>query len=476
LKPVTEHYREIAREQMKDEYAKFLLPFFYPVSKGKRDGGFATLPDPSAFMERGKKIRANVLAGLPDLLELFEKNATANGAKVFWARDAAEANEYILNLARRNGVQYVTKGKSLVSDEMGLNSYLEENGIKSWETDLGEFIAQLLDRPPFHMVGPALNIKVEVIRDTFMKEIGMKEPTLKPDELGRAAREFLRDKFHHLVMGITGVNFAVAETGTIINIENEGNIRFNKSVPKIQVSIMSLEKVVPTMNDAMALLRLLPRSCTGQKITSYLTMDNGPKGSDEIDGPEELHIVIIDNGRSKIYADIQTREVLRCIRCGACQMVCPIYNKIGGYPYGWIYVGPIGQILNSLLLGLNKTRDLYESSTLCKACKIVCPAGVDHPEIFLYLRAKNFEKSKVLKAKGVSLLESLPLRGYTLAASNRLFWFFMNLGMRLFMNRTAVKGRIPKVLGVKDGWFEHRDLPMISGTFHSRWNRINKKV
>ncbi len=340
-------------------------------------------------MACGAAIRAEVLARLPELLEEFEKNAKANGMKVVWARDDKEANEFIKNLAKEKGIKYVTKGKSMVTEETALNELLEKNGIEVWETDLGEFIAQQLHRPPFHIVGPAINVPVEEVRDLFIEKIGLKEPTLDPVQLGYAARLFLRDKFHHVQMGITGVNMAVAETGTIINVENEGNIRFTKSSPPVQVSVMSLEKVIPTMKDALHMVRLLCRNCTGQRLSVYVSMDSGPKKKDEIDGPEELYIVIVDNGRSKIYQDAKAREALRCIRCGACLVACPVWRQIGGYAYGWAYSGPMGQVLNPMLLGLEKTQELYRASTLCGACKSFCPVGIDHPSLFLYYRAKD---------------------------------------------------------------------------------------
>ena len=244
-------------------------------------------------------IRAEAIDRLPALLKQFEARAEANGIRVFWARDGREANHYILELARQRGVRIVTKGKSMVTEETGLNELLTENGVEVWETDLGEFITQLLKRPPFHIVGPAINIPAEKVRDIFMEKGVLDVPTTDPVQLGRAARRFLREKFRRVDMGITGVNMAVAETGTIINVENEGNIRFSKSSPRIQVSVMTIEKVVPTLGDAMHLLRVLCRSCTGQPISAYATLDNGPRRPEELDGPEELHVVILDNGRSQ---------------------------------------------------------------------------------------------------------------------------------------------------------------------------------
>jgi len=396
----TEAFNEVARQEVTNEYAKAFLGLLPPVIAMRRAQVMGSFPDPNAAMALGRSIRAEAVARLPELLEEFEKNATAAGTKVFWAKDAGEANEIVLRLAKERGVSFVTKGKSMVTEEIGLNEVLSRAGIEPFETDLGEFIAQQLHRPPFHIVGPAINVPVEEIRDLFLRTGIMQEDTLDPVQMGYAARLYLRDKFHHITLGLTGVNLAVAATGTVINVENEGNIRFNKSSPMTQVSIMTPEKVVPTLDDAMHLVRLLCRSCTGQKISAYVTMDTGPRKEGEIDGPDELIVIIVDNGRSAIYEDPLTREALRCIRCGACLNTCPIYVKIGGYPYGWAYSGPMGQVLNPLLLGLDRTQDLYRACTLCGTCVTVCPAGIDHPTLFLDYRARDVEEDPRLHGKG----------------------------------------------------------------------------
>ena len=256
----TEQFTALAKKELQNERSRRFLKKIPHENLVKRDAAMSNLPDPAAAMACGAAMRAEALARLPELLEEFEKKAKANGMKVVWARDDKEVNEFIKNLAKEKGIQYVTKGKSMVTEETALNDHLEKNGIEVWETDLGEFIAQQLHRPPFHIVGPAINVPVEEVRDLFIEKIGLKEPTLDPVRLGYAARLFLRDKFHHVQMGITGVNIAVAETGTIINVENEGNIRFTKSSPPVQVSVMSLEKVIHTMKDALHLLRLMCRN------------------------------------------------------------------------------------------------------------------------------------------------------------------------------------------------------------------------
>lgn len=472
----TEKFTELAKKGVEEARARPFLKMVPHFLYQKRAIGLATLPDIAAAHAYGAAIRSEAINRLPELLEEFEKNATANGAKVIWARTAKEANEYIANLALERGAKFVIKGKSMVTEEIGLNDFLSRQGIEPWEADLGEFIIQQMQRSPFHIVGPALNISVEEIRDLFMAKAGMKEPTLDPVELGWAARLFLREKFHRAEFGVTGVNMAVAETGTIINLENEGNIRFAKSSPRTQVSVMTLEKVVPTMQDAMHLMRLLSRNCSGQKISAYVSMDSGPKKKGEIDGPEELIIVIVDNGRSEIYRDQKARDALRCIRCAACLNICPVYRQIGGYAYGWVYSGPMGQVLMPLLLGLDKTRDIYRACTLCGACKSVCPVGIDHPDLFLYYRSMDVSADSQFNGKKPPLREAMFFKAWGMAVQSNWLWNSCVSLTRSFLNRHSHNGIIRELNGAFSGWFRKRDLPqMAEKTFHERWEETTRK-
>jgi len=471
----TQEFTEAANRELKNTRSRMFLSRLAPYFAKSCLTAMKTFPDPGAAIDYGRAIRADAIARLPDLLEEFERNAVAAGAKVIWAKTADEANNFILNLARTHGIGYVAKGKSMVTEEMGLNDFLQNHGVDAFETDLGEFIIQLLGRPPFHIVGPAINLPVEEICDLFMRKGLIAEPTTDRIKLGAAARVFLRNKFRHLQMGITGVNMAVADTGAIINVENEGNIRLIKSAPAIQVSIMSLEKVVSTMADALHLVRLLCRHCTGQKLSAYVSIDCGPKRPDEIDGPEELYIIILDNGRSGIYGDLKARNALKCIRCGACLNTCPVYGKIGGYPYGWAYSGPMGQVLNPLLLGLDKTRDLYRATTLCGACKAVCPAGIDHPGLFLHYRAEHVARRRELSGKmfpdGKRIF--FDLWGWGIKGGGR--WQLGVKLMRPFVNYFARKGRSGETIKPLAGWFKSRNLPeMPEESFHERWSKIEK--
>lgn len=476
MKIRTEQFVEIAREEMQNARSKAFLALLPPVINFMRQMSLATFPDPAAAQAYGGAIRGEAVAHLPELLEEFEKNATARGTKVVWARNAAEANAFVLDLAKKKGIAYVTKGKSMLSEEIGLNDHLIENGVDAIETDLGEFITQLLKRPPFHLIGPAVNIAVEEIRDLFIEKGILAEPTLDPVQLGYAARIHLRDKFHHLEMGVTGVNMAVAETGTIINVENEGNIRFAKSSSRIQVSIMSIEKVVPTLADALHMTRLLCRNGTGQRMASYISFDTGPKEAGAIDGPDEVYCVIVDNGRADIYDDPVARDVLRCIRCGACSNICPIYQKIGGYPYGWAYTGPMGQLLNPLLLGFSGTSDLFRACTLCGACKSVCPGGVDHPRMYLYYRSRDAEGDRKLKSQGRPFKEKKFYDLFAWGATHPRLWTQGAKRVRPLVNLEVKDGYITHSAEMLDGWFRNRDLPaMPEKSFHQRWKEGLKK-
>jgi L-lactate dehydrogenase complex protein LldF len=474
MKPQTHRYKEIAREQMADVSAGGLLDLFPAALSARRRASYDGFADPAEANAQSAAIREESLAHLPELLVQFEQNAIKAGAKVYWAADSCDANAYIARLAKARGVAYVTKGKSMVTEEMGLNEELEAVGVQAYESDLGEFITQLLHRPPFHIVGPAINIAPQTICDIFLEKGIMREPTLDPVQLGYAARHYLRDKFHHLEMGITGVNMAVAETGTVINVENEGNIRLSKSSSDIQVSVMTLEKVVPTMADAVFMLRNLCRSATGQLLSAYVSMDTGPRKTDEIDGPSELHIIILDNGRSNVYADPEYRDALRCIRCGACLNSCPIYRKVGGYPYGWAYSGPMGQMLTPLLLGLDRTRDLYYACTLCRNCCDVCPAGVNHTRLLRRHRRKNREKDKLFRGGGVTCQEEAGFRLFATAAATPALWRALAGAARIVVNRKSRGNVVRQILGKSEGWLASRDLPKVGRPTFNEWYRKEK--
>ncbi|MDH4247205.1 MAG: LutB/LldF family L-lactate oxidation iron-sulfur protein, partial [Deltaproteobacteria bacterium] len=388
----------------------------------RRQTRFDELQDSAALRGLGGALKQECLSRLPELLVELESNLTRNGVRVHWAETAAEANAQILEIARRNKVRLVVKGKSMVSEEIGLNDYLSKNGIQAVEADLGEFIVQLAGQTPSHIVVPAVHMDRTEIARRFHEALGT-EYSEDPTTLTWMARKVLREHFQQAGMGVTGVNFAVAETGTLALVENEGNGRMVTTVPPVHVALMGLEKVVARLDQVPPLLRLLTRSATGQAITSYNNWILGPRKEREKDGPHEVHLIILDNGRSAIYADAQLRETLDCIRCGACLNICPVYERVGGHAYGSVYMGPIGKILTPQMAGLKSAGHLAQASTLCGACYQVCPVKIPIPELLLRLRQEAVEPTptgRVMVAqagRGRRALEALVWKGWSIAAS-----------------------------------------------------------
>lgn len=475
MKIEVEKFRAKAATGINDAAQRDLLNRLRLIFTAVREYSFSTLADPDAALEHVRQVKKQAVNALPELLEKFERNVIDNGGTVLWAADYRQARELIVDLARQRGVTTITKGKSMLTEEMGLNELLIESGIDVYETDLGEFIAQQAHRPPFHIVGPALNIPPEEVADLFVRVMGVKK-TLDLNELAMQARAFLRDKFQRAGLGITGVNMAVADTGTIILVENEGNIRFSTSAPATHVAVMGIEKVVPTMDDALSILKLLTRSCTGQAVSSYVSFIDRPGRPGDVDGPRELIVIIVDGGRSQIYEAPEVREVLQCIKCGACLNTCPVWGTVGGYAYGWVYSGPIGALLNPLFLGLDRAADLYGACTLCGKCREVCPAGIDHPGLFLKLREKRAGGDTLFGAKKPPVTERIVHSVWAWAlGSERRFRLASRL-MRwalLPWKTNGTIGRLPTRLGA----FTHeRTLPFPADVpFRDRLGKIENQ-
>jgi L-lactate dehydrogenase complex protein LldF len=365
----------------------------------------AQFPDPAdlkAMRDLGTAIRARSLLRLPELLEQLEASCTRNGIQVHWARTCQEANEKILGLLRTRGATRLVKGKSMVSEEMGLNHFLEANGVEALESDLGEYIIQLDGETPSHIIMPAIHKNRNQIARQFAQKIKDAKFTEDVDELTAMARRVLREKFFEADAGLSGVNFAVADTGTLCLVENEGNGRMSTHVPPLHIAVMGLEKVVGTLEEVAPLYALLTRSATGQAVTTYLNLIRGPRGQGELDGPREVHLVILDNGRSRIYADPGLRATLRCIRCGACMNHCPVYTRVGGHAYEAVYPGPIGKILTPQMEGVGVRHDQLHASSLCGACAEVCPVRIPIPEILVRLRreATHVDTGSQVEGKG----------------------------------------------------------------------------
>jgi L-lactate dehydrogenase complex protein LldF len=350
----------------------------------RRALAFQSLPDAELIRDHARKAKLDTLRELPAALERFEARLIANGVHVHWADTAAAAHEVVTTIAARHGVRRVAKAKSMLSEEIHLNDALEAAGIEVIETDLGEYIVQLAHDRPSHIVAPIIHMtRADVGR--VMHETIDTPLTDDPATLARYARERLRDVFLTADMGITGANFGVVDTGTICLVTNEGNARMVTSLPRVHVALVGIEKLVPTLADLDRLLKLLPRSATGQKLTAYTTLINGPRRSGDECGPDEVHVVLIDNGRSGLYAG-ECAEILGCIRCGACMNVCPVYTSIGGHAYGDTYPGPVGAVVTPGLRGLDEFADLPSASSLCGACRDVCPVRLDIPRMLLALR------------------------------------------------------------------------------------------
>jgi L-lactate dehydrogenase complex protein LldF len=349
------------------------------------------LPDSGPLRDHLKAVRSATLAQLAGHLETFESQAIAAGAQVHWARDAAEAGRIIIDIARRHGVTLATKSKSMATEEIHLNRALAAAGVEPVETDLGEWIIQLADEPPSHIIAPAIHKTRQQVAELFSQQSGQ---TLSADDiplLTAAARRILRQKFLAAGMGISGANIGVAETGSIVLVTNEGNGRLVTSAPPVHVAVMGIEKIAPTWNDAAAWLALLARSATGQPLSIYTSIVTGPARPGDADGPEEVHVILLDNGRSQLVGTTY-EEALQCIRCGACLNVCPVYREAGGHAYGSPYSGPIGAVVTPLLFGLEEYEALPHASSLCGACLEACPVRIDLPRMLLELRADEVEE------------------------------------------------------------------------------------
>lgn len=342
----------------------------------KRDEQKAKFGSWQEARNEAAKIKYEAINHLDKYLEEFEKNATANGAKVFWASDGREAAEYIRQVAKDSGVRKIIKSKTMTGEEIHLGAALEQDGYEVVESDLGEFIVQLRQEAPYHIVFPAMHLTRDEISKTFEEKLGS-EPSDSPEELTMIARRVMRKKYCEADMGISGANFAVAETGMISITENEGNARLSTGLPRVHVAIVGIEKIVPKLADLALLLPMLATAGAGQQITCYNTMIGGPRGAGECDGPEEMHIVLLDNSRTLLLADPEQRDALHCIRCGACLNVCPIFKNVGGHTYGTTYQGPIGSVITPHLRGLQSWKHLSGASSLCGACTEACPVKID---------------------------------------------------------------------------------------------------
>ena len=431
----------------------------------------AALPEFEALRRAGRDIKDHALAHLDLYLEAFERNAIAAGSKVHWAATAADACDIVLSICREAGARLVTKSKSMVSEEIGLNARLEAAALEVVETDLGEYVIQIRGETPSHLIAPAIHLSPEDIAEDFRRrheQLPQDRDMSSPAALVAEARAILRPKFLGADIGITGANLLVAQTGSAIIVTNEGNADLTLTLPRVHIVLASIEKVVPTLSDAWTLLRLLARSGTGQEFTAYTTLVTGPRRPGDPDGPEECHVVLVDNGRAELLGS-GLREVLRCIRCGACMSHCPVYCSIGGHAYGSIYAGPIGAVLSPALFGSQAASELARASTFCGRCESVCPVEIPLVTLMRTWREASFAEGATGSSKAL-------LRAWAyLARRPRLYRVVARMGTSVLAGLARGRGALSR-LPFAEAWTRYRDLPAPQGrTFQAHWARRQRR-
>lgn len=456
LHPRPETFKANSRDALADAPLRQSLRTAMDMLMSKRKAVLSDEEELQLLRDVCEHVRQRSLSKLPDLLEQLENKLIELGVKVHWAETPREACQIIHNIVTARNGKLMVKGKSMVSEEIELNHYLEAHGIQAVESDLGEYIVQMAGEKPTHIVMPAIHKTKEQVSELFHENLNT-PLTDDVDKLTGFARMALRDIYRTADVGLSGVNFAVAETGTLCLVENEGNGRLSTTVPPVHIAITGIEKVVAKLSDIPALYSLLPRSAIGQNITTYFNMITGPRRSGELDGPQEMHLVLLDNGRTQAYGEEQMRRTLQCIRCGACMNHCPVYTRIGGAAYGTTYPGPIGEILSPHLLGLDKTRDLPTACTMCGACVEVCPVRIPITEQMMRLRqeaqrAPNEPAAYPIKGQGAShsMGEQLAWRTFNGIFAGKKAYRAFGWAATAFRGLTPAK---------QFGWTDHR-VPM----------------
>jgi L-lactate dehydrogenase complex protein LldF len=465
MKAPPENFPVAARRELADVRLRTNLRNATDTIRAKRARVVEEVPDWEELREAGRAIKADVLRHLDEYLVRFESAVEAAGGRVHWARDAAEANAVVVEVARAHGADEVVKMKSLTTDEIELNSALEAAAIHALETDFAELILQLDGDWPSHILVPAIHRNRTEIRDLFARTIAPGIESDDPRDLAEAARVYLRKRFLDARVGVSGANFGVAETGTICVVESEGNGRMCTTLPPVLVTVLGIEKLLPTFADLEVFLQLLPRSSTGERMNPYTSLWTGVTDGD---GPQELHVVLLDNGRTRVLADEIGRQALQCIRCSACLNVCPVYSRTGGHAYGSVYPGPIGAILTPQLVGIEHAASLPFASSLCGACYEVCPVKIDIPSVLLHLR------SVAVRAKA-SPAERATFRGVAwVFGGRRRFALAERIG-RLAQLPLARAGAIRRLPPPLDAWTRTRDLkPLARESFRDWWTRTRR--
>ncbi len=463
--PTSQHFKENARRALADQNIQRAM--------GAAQGGFirsraaarAALPEFDALRDTARDLKNHVLANLADYLEAYEARVTEAGGHVHWAETAEDAQAIVLDICRSVGARTVNKGKTLISEECRINDHLAEHGIAPVETDLGEYIVQLRGEIPSHIIAPAIHVTLEEIDELFRERHTHLDPKrrLALDSMLAEARAVLRQKYFEAEVGITGANMLIAETGQSVIVTNEGNGDLSQSLPRVHIVMASIEKIVPTLEDAATVLRVLARSATGQEMSVYTTFSSGPRRDGDPDGPEQYHVVLLDNGRSNMLGT-EFQDMLRCIRCGACMNHCPVYRAVGGHAYGWVYPGPMGAVLTPSLIGVEQGGQLPNASTFCGRCEEVCPMRIPLPKMMRHWREREFEKKLTPAAArwGLDLWRRV-------AGTPWAYRLVSGLGARA-LSLMARGGRIRR-LPMGRGWTEHRDFPAPEGrTFQAQWS------
>lgn len=459
-----------------EEYSKH-VPASIPAAVQQATGRFvngraarvAELPQWEELRQIGSDIRLHTIGNMDKYLLQLEEKVKQAGGHVHWAETAKDANRIVLEIAKEHNVKTVVKSKSMATEEIGLNHFLEQNGVEAIETDLGEYIIQLAGTGPSHIIVPAVHMKKEEVAELFSEKLNIKAPP-DPIELARIARETLREKFLNAEMGISGGNFLIAETGTLVMVTNEGNGRMCTTMPDVHVAVVGIDKVIPDWESLTVFLKLLARSATGQKLSTYTQFITGPRDEEGEFGPKEFHLVLLDNGRANTLKDPIGREVFKCIRCGACANVCPVYKNVGGFAYGSFISGPIGAILSPQMLGTQVARELPYASTLCGACADVCPVKIPIPTILRHLRRRVAQGDEFAKPTlSTPIRVTANLASFALAQN----WLY-RLGTRLlptFMSIFQRDSWIPNAPYPLSRWTKARPLPSFTASFRNWWKK-----
>jgi L-lactate dehydrogenase complex protein LldF len=461
-------FRERAGQALRDSFLQEALGIATTKFIGLRREAFAEFPEGEALRDEARAIKEATLQRLDHYLALLIDNLERRGGHVHYATTAAEARAVVLDIAGRTGARLAVKSKSMATEEIHLNEALAAAGVTPVETDLGEYIIQLAHERPSHIIAPAIHKTKGQVAELFARELG-RETAPDPEVLTRIARAELREKFLQADLGITGANFGVAETGTVVLVTNEGNGRMVTSLPRVHVAVMGVEKVIPSMTDLAVFLAILAKSATGQKLSVYTSLVDGPRRGGELEGPEEFHLVLLDNGRIGQLAG-SLREALSCLRCGACLNVCPVYRQIGGHAYGYTYPGPIGILLTAMLNGPASVKDLAHASSLCGACAEACPVRIDIPRMLIELRKEVDERriapwSERVVFAGLGRVLRRPAFYRAATRIGRLL-------QRPFTRGGTIR-RLPLFFG---DWTRTRDLPAVAArTFQERWSELERE-